>query len=125
MLTFLVNTDHGMLIRQPLQCVYETTLATYTFHLPLPLSVQYRRRCAQYRIDRAEILRLEANDKALRELHALPKEKQKVHRETVEDMEGSIKDIWQQNIAGLSRKASKWVNESSFVRSDREIGGRN
>ncbi|CAL8580701.1 hypothetical protein XPA_006421 [Xanthoria parietina] len=76
-------------------------------------------------IDRAEILRLEANDKALRELHALPKEKQKVHRETVEDMEGSIKDIWQQNIAGLSRKASKWVNESSFVRSDREIGGRN
>ena len=114
-----------MLIRQSLQCVYETTLATYTFHLPLPLSVQYRRRCTQYRIDRAEILRLEASNKALRELHALLREKQKVHRETVEDIEGSMEDIWQQNIAGLSCKASKWVNESSFLRSDRENGGRN
>lgn len=107
MLTALFNIDHGMLTRQPLQYVYETTLAIYTFHLPLPLSVQYRRRCAQYKIDHAEMLRLEANDKALRELHALLREKQEVHGKTLEDMEGPIKDVRQQNIAGLSRKSSK------------------
>lgn len=125
MLTNLFNIDHGMLIRHPLQCVYETTLATYTFQLPLPLSIEYRRRCTQYIIDHAEILRLEANDKALRELHTLLRETQNARGETLEDVKDPIKDVWQQNIAGLSRKASKWVNESSFVRSDRENGGEN
>ncbi|KAI4274843.1 MAG: hypothetical protein L6R38_006021 [Xanthoria sp. 2 TBL-2021] len=103
--------------------VYETTPATYTFHLPLHLRVfLYRGQCSQYKHNHAEDLRFEANDKAVRELHALLRDTKILHGPPGEVAEESMKNIWQQNIAGLSRKTSKWVNESGFVRFDRENG---